>query len=38
MKLFVSSTSPFARIVRILLQEKRIAHEQILVDPWACPP
>lgn len=37
MKLFVSSTSPFARIVRILLQEKGIAHEEVMVDPWACP-
>lgn len=37
MKLFISSTSPFARIVRILLQEKGIAHEEVLVDPWASP-
>ncbi|MBF6029290.1 glutathione S-transferase [Pseudomonas sp. P115] len=36
MKLFVSPTSPFARIVRILLREKNIPHEEIMVDPWAC--
>lgn len=37
MKLFTSPTSPFARIIRILLREKNIPHEQIMVDPWACP-
>ena len=37
MKLFVSPTSPFARIVRILLREKNIPHAEIMVDPWACP-
>lgn len=38
MQLFISTTSPFARIVRILLQEKQLAHEAILVDPWSPPP
>ncbi|MBA1194939.1 glutathione S-transferase family protein [Pseudomonas entomophila] len=38
MQLFISSTSPFARIVRILLQEKQLAHEAIQVDPWSPPP
>ncbi|WP_186302668.1 glutathione S-transferase family protein [Pseudomonas alabamensis] len=38
MQLFISSTSPFARLVRILLLEKQLAHETVLVDPWSPPP
>lgn len=37
MQLFISSTSPFARLVRILLLEKQLAHETVLVDPWSPP-
>lgn len=37
MKLFTSSTSPFARIVRIVLREKAITYEEVMVDPWSSP-
>lgn len=37
MKLITSTTSPFARIVRILLKEKNLSYEEIMVDPWSNP-
>lgn len=37
MQLITSTTSPFARIVRILLKEKNLEYEEIVVDPWSNP-
>ncbi|SPO55750.1 Glutathione S-transferase domain [Pseudomonas sp. JV551A1] len=37
MHLFTSSTSPFARIVRILLAQKNIPFQETMVDPWSSP-
>lgn len=35
MKLHGSLTSPYVRKARVLLEEKRIAHEFVVADPWA---
>lgn len=35
MKLYSSLTSPYGRKIRVLLKEKRIACEFVVVDPWA---
>lgn len=37
MKLVISSTSPFARIVRILLRERGISITELVVNPWDSP-
>ncbi|MBG0512095.1 glutathione S-transferase family protein [Agrobacterium sp. MOPV5] len=34
MRLFYSTTSPFARLVRIALAEKGVAYDGYLTDPW----
>jgi glutathione S-transferase len=34
MRLFFSTTSPYARIARVALAEKGIAFERTLTDPW----
>ena len=34
MKLIMTSTSPFARKVRIVLVEKRIEYDQVIDSPW----
>lgn len=35
MRLFYSSTSPYARMVHIALREKGVAFELVAADPWA---
>lgn len=38
MRLFRNNTSPYARLARIALDEKGVAFESVLVDPWADAP
>lgn len=38
MKLFLNTTSPYARIARIALEEKGLAFDTEVVDPWADAP
>jgi glutathione S-transferase len=40
MKLFLNKTSPYARLVMVVIHEKRLADrvELVWTDPWASPP